>query len=88
MDTKDTLINARKLIERPENWCQGAFFSNDAQCASGAIARAMNVSVHKAVMSPAYVAIEKVVGCVAEFNDTVSHAEILAAFDKAIAAAA
>ena len=37
MDTREILISARKLIEKEENWGQGAFFENSRYCATGAL---------------------------------------------------
>lgn len=95
--TADILREARKLIERPEAWTQGVWARNAAGaeveesssdavcwCSVGAIFRVaprQNYDVIRALaaltggMSPI------------AFNDTHTHAEVLAALDKAIALA-
>lgn len=83
------LIAARALIEKPENWCKGEYQKGDACCALGAIHRVKNEN--PCVFSdsgPEYSAL-----CIAMdgasinyFNDIHTHAEVIAAFDKAIEA--
>lgn len=97
MTNKQILVAARKLIERPESWTQGWFAKNasglstyadhdDAVCwcASGALIRVAPPG-HRA---PARNLLDSAAGvCIEEFNDSHSHADVLAAFDKAIEAA-
>lgn len=97
---RQILIEARKLIEKEENWCKrhyaldGAGMSTNELfdnavcfCALGAINRSAGellccedgpVSVLTEAMGAA---------TVHEFNDTHTHAEVLAAFDRAVEAA-
>lgn len=100
MTTADDLRAARNLIERPEAWTKGVVArdtfgspitpdSSDAVCwcAYGALAKVTRSA------SPDYDAatamLRKVVRAdtVSGFNDTHTHAEVLAAFDRAIALA-
>lgn len=97
--TAEILIEARKLIEKPENWTQGVD-ARDSRgiavdydhggavcwCAAGAISR-----IGK--MSDAVGDAERTMrlaigfGFISSFNDSRTHAEVLAAFDRAIEAA-
>ena len=92
----DVLREARKLIEKPEAWAQGES-ARDASgrrvpiqdpkavcfCAVGAIWKVSHES-----HSDARRALAQVVGnAVAFFNDSHTHAEVLAAFDAAISRA-
>lgn len=98
---KEILIAARKKIEKPENWTQGQAARNKSQswcdptydfatcwCALGAIrsivgkgseADASFVDAYKELVK---VSEDRFIGA---FNDTHTHAEVLALFDKAIA---
>lgn len=94
MTAVNVLIEARKLIEKPENWASGFDkISKDRCCVAVAIATvARRVGTYDAdtvletfgraneLPGPLY-------NGVFEFNDTHSHAEVLAAFDRAIEAA-
>lgn len=78
---------ARKLIEKPERWAQGTSFTGTARCAWGAILATEHDFVD--VLSAAGF-MRRIVGpYIAEWNDIPqrTHAEVLAAFDKAIALA-
>lgn len=96
----DVLKAARALIEKPENWTQGAMSRNadgsghwwDAEgatcfCLMGAIARAAARRGSRA--QGAIVAIRSVIGShlIAAYNDIHTHDEIIAALDRAIARA-
>lgn len=96
MTTKQILIAARKRIEKPENWTQvfmarteegaptGAKAKNAyCWCASGAINAETN-TVADSSRAHNCLAIAMNSDGVVLFNDTHSHAEVLAAFDKAI----
>lgn len=98
MTTKEILIAARALIEKPEHWMQGAYAAKHggvhvdpwavdacAWCAWGAVSKFTPLRY----FTPAYDALKAVVGCLPDFNDDngTTHAEVLAAFDRAIAAA-
>lgn len=87
MDTLTILIEARKLIESPKHWCQGKLHYGGAHCSIGAIDRV----THGAYFgSPAIVALVTAIGfpLISVWNDHPrrKHSEVLAAFDKAIAA--
>jgi hypothetical protein len=81
----EVLQKARALIEKPEDWSP-AGWSNDARttrCAARAISHAHGVDEYSGGDAQAF--FQKVIGCYAgDFNDTHTHAEVLAAFDKAI----
>lgn len=86
MKAKEHLIAARKIIETPEKWWRGQRKPKPGQrCIYGAIH-----AVEDCVARPAvYRRLQKVVGVerLNEWNDAPGrkHAEVLAAFDKAIA---
>lgn len=95
--TKQILIEARERISKKENWTQRSM-ARDADgnevnsgsleatcwCSLGAIASCakncddMEDAYHKLIDATGF--------NVAEFNDTHTHEQVLAAFDKAIAA--
>ena len=95
----EVLRAARAKIEKPEHWTQGVL-SRDANgtpsfyaaahtkavcwCASGAIFSAAGESDPLDALDAFRSMIN---GSIPQFNDTHTHAEVLAAFDKAIAAA-
>lgn len=91
MSTRGNLIAARKLIENESDWCQGGF-TNDAgaRCALQAIYDAKGVHWCDGVRAPEYKALKEAMGgqFPGDFNDAHTHAEVLAAFDRAIAASA
>ena len=98
MGAKQILIDARKLIEAPERWTQHTYAktknglevsSRDRRavcwCSAGAynkVTEDMDYSSPKALL--AWDALVSATGIVTKFNDTHTHAEVLAAFDKAI----
>ena len=101
MNTLETSKAARKLITTPENWTQGEyardakgkglFRAQDASavcwCAQGAIRK---VYGEESDNLPAIGALKSVVDfpwSFTSFNDGHTHAEVLAAFDEAIAKA-
>jgi hypothetical protein len=93
MNTREVLIAARKLIERPENWVKephGYMDSRACVCAEEAIWRANSGAKHEGAVN----ALKDLVGdrgpmTIINWNDAPerTHAEVLAAFDKAIEAA-
>lgn len=103
MNTKEILTAARALIEKPENWCQGAYAltANRARevspldeyancfCMIGACSRALQQEVDLVEDEhAAYKALRKAVRKTpCEYNDSHTHAEVLKVFDRAIAAA-
>lgn len=97
--TREILVAARKLIEKPENWCQADYaldktgksvscFADEgpdacAFCSSGAIFR---VAIDSPLLPDARMALVQAMDAdIAYFNDKHTHAEVLAAFDRAIA---
>ncbi|MCQ8277956.1 hypothetical protein NFI95_05790 [Acetobacteraceae bacterium KSS8] len=95
-EIRETLIKARDLIAVPERWTQRSYARTAAGatigpkelpavcwCSSGAILRTEN-------SWPRRFAAEEVLGAamgdsIVFFNDTHTHAEVIAAFDRAIA---
>lgn len=97
MTVSEQLQAARKLIEHKEDWAQFQFEDDNGRiCASEALRRT-NAADHtqyygrEYVGGEAYNALSKAMGVddfsVSTFNDSHSHAEVLAAFDQAIATA-
>jgi dienelactone hydrolase len=97
--TLQILIDARKLIEKPEDWATGSVATGccfggrtTGLCAEQAIGCAMGLEWGDLTFyqpNPAKAALAQAIGCrlsVYAFNDISTHAEVLAAFDKAIAA--
>lgn len=96
MKVLEALIAARKKIENPANWTQRCearnssgtpthYYSKNAcaYCAGGALA-----SVGAPYLTSAYDFMEKLIGqSVPGFNDSHTHAEVLAMFDCAISEA-
>ncbi len=86
MTVAEVLITARKKIEKPENWWDGhatdKILSEDYCCMFTALPSKDLVESNLAL-----VALSRIVGSVITFNDTHTHAEVLDAFDKAIAMA-
>lgn len=87
MKTSEILTAARKQIELPENWCQQYFFRDNARCSDGALVMASLMGDPKSVEQADRLLASEMDGDIRTFNDTRTHAEVLAAFDRAIAAA-
>lgn len=98
----DILIKARELISDPERWTQGAYakdssgrevYDSDAAvcwCGIGALRRVAGydyLSRSKAIDFLHKTAREAGFDYFQDFNDSSTHAEVLAAFDRAIEAA-
>jgi hypothetical protein len=88
---KENLIAARALIDTPEKWVQGAFEDGGGLCAIGACGVVttgdpQNWQPAERAALLAFVPAE--VGSVMLYNDadTTTHADIMALFDRAIAA--
>lgn len=103
-NVKQLLMSAKALIQDPNNWTQHvlardgrnnlvSIASDDAckYCAEGA---AMKVTAHseghiwEQVRYALYIALPLSAGSVVAYNDTHTHEEVLALFDRAIAAQA
>jgi hypothetical protein len=100
LSTREVLVEARRLIEDPSNWSQRKFACTEtgrscgivspravAWCAEGACV----LAARRAQYGELYL-IDKLSeaignGSVSLFNDSSSHADVLAAFDRAIEAA-
>lgn len=97
MTSTEILIKARELIADPAHWTQGELARNDVGayrhplaleavcfCSIGALERAANGEYDDAY----YQARARLRGtlnrCIASFNDTHTHAQVLAKFDEAI----
>lgn len=94
MTPREILTAARALIAEPERWTQGAYARDAAGvpvddsaetaicwCASGALFKFSSLPGADRARS----AVASIVGPIPDFNDHHTHAEVLAAFDKAIA---
>lgn len=82
--TVEVLREARDLISYPERWTRGVFCDERGRrCATGAVWKA---TVTNPINHPAMTLLLRVVNTptVTGFNDSHSHAEVLAAFDRAI----
>ena len=97
MTAKETLVTARKLIDKPQKWMRGEYTNGKGRySASGAILHTLwdkeeeGDDYMRAAFAehPAGNALRRVVPAKYErlddFNDDVTHAEVLEAFDKAI----
>lgn len=95
-DIKQNLIAAKALIDTPEKWNQGAYHEGgfhgfDRHCTLGAImATSPNFDEQDAMgealrqqLTPAQ---SRLGHCIATFNDTHTHPQVMALFDHAIAA--
>jgi len=87
------LIRGREYITDRSRWCQGSFKRGEAVCSLGAIYQCADIIGESkgsliwdtAACNGANEALRARMGCVPEYNDTHSHAEVLAAWDAAIA---
>jgi hypothetical protein len=102
LSTREVLVRARKLIENPERWTRGSFCDGAGRyCAAGSLLRQHlrrdpRSRGENPVLTPGYSellagmkAVDPFDGgfwTVPSWNDSHSHAEVLAAFDAAIAA--
>lgn len=89
MTPHEILVNARALIEEPAKWGQGScYLRKGTLCAEEAIETiASNKYEREAALSKLNEAAGNEYVFFNSFNDTHTHAEVLAAFDKAIALA-
>ncbi|MEA2495597.1 MAG: hypothetical protein QOJ29_3508 [Thermoleophilaceae bacterium] len=85
--TLEVLRGAKRLIEDPERWSgDGPGDGCPRRCAVHALhAAGATAEVKLAGLDELAAAMGVKLGYVASFNDSHSHAEVLAAFDKAIA---
>lgn len=97
MKTSEVLTKAKALIENPENWMQGDYSNKNGTCfcSLGAIAKVLDVCNFNDHVDHFTLALEEVVKDsekfqtpnenFAAYNDRSTHAEVMEAFDKAIA---
>lgn len=89
---KENLIAAKALIDTPEKWIKGDYEKRGCFCAFGAISKVLGVDPSVGEYSPAAMALrhaleqinptENVIG----FNDSREHGDVMALFERAIAA--
>jgi hypothetical protein len=99
MSTLDDLVAARALIAKPDTWCIGRLFGSEptglvSYCAIGAINKAVTGSpigmvfsdhgAAAAVLAALPPAFGHDLPKLAIFNNTHTHTEVLALFDRAI----
>ena len=93
--THKILVQARKLIEKDGSWCHTYADGKGGICAIHALQRARSIlNYHGEEEGPSYTALGKSIGLnfpdsgceIGRWNDTHTHADVLAAFDRAIAA--
>jgi hypothetical protein len=87
-DVEYLLTLTRAVITDPDKWTQHEYGTSDgAQCASGALYTTA-AKITQARYSETYNLLREIMGGrIIDFNDTHTHAEVLAAFDAAIAEA-
>ena len=87
MTVKEQLIAAKALIDKPEKWCQGnAIDAQGRICASQALRTITGGGLADAEYEALADAMAGPGSLVCAWNDTHTHAEVIAAFDRAIAA--
>lgn len=88
VSAREVLLAARKLIEDPQNWCCGQPYYPQ-ECALTAVVHAGG-SLKNETPGGAYEILCRLAGVtsLAAWNDTHSHADVLALFDRAIEEAA
>lgn len=83
----DRLRRARALIDTPDKWCQGRYHKPTGRhCSLGAMNKAMGRGKSDGFAERALyaAAAEMGDGSVVLYNDTHTHAEVMALFDRAI----
>ena len=97
MKTSEFLRKAKSLIDTPDKWTQGEFATDRngtpvdpdsaaAQCFCSLGALWRQDTIYWATSQRVHL-LEAMGGNIAQFNDNHSHAEVMSAWDKAIAAA-
>lgn len=94
MGVREDLVAAKALIDTPRKWRKGDYDRGGRCCAVGAVVRVVGGEISDAEYSSAALALEAALlpeqgKKVFLFNDnpTTTHADIMALFDRAIAAA-
>lgn len=86
MLTSEVLRKARGLLDAPEKWSCHGWGTDDQPCVIHALKIVTRDEVFAVCHTDAYKLFKRVVGCYpGDFNDRSGHAEVLAAFDTAIA---
>lgn len=94
MSTYEVLVKARELIEDPQKWCGHGWGNSRRRCAVHALDDVAPSLAHRALACREVVRLvdPKARGSwgvqLGNFNDSHSHAEVLAAFDRAITSCA
>lgn len=85
MTVTEALLAARVLIAEPEHWCQGVPKSGCRRCSLEAISVACGSNDE--LFRACHKRLSQAMGAlmVTKFNDEHEHAEVMAAWDKAIA---
>lgn len=87
MSLREMLEATKAEIDKPQKWCRGISKDHRRICAVNAIDRlALAPRDYNRVIAALHTATNG--RSIAEFNDTHTHAEIMALFDQAIAQAA
>lgn len=96
MSTKEDLIAAKAMINTPEKWNQGAYYAGgcfgfDRRCMLGAVMSsdvnfASRDATREALLRALPSSDRKRPHALATYNDTHSHGEVMAVFDRAIEA--
>lgn len=96
LTTKEVLIKAKELISSPESWTQNVYkTATDSgkvcYCALGAISEVAKVEVFSSNLTPAANLLKSVVKdqlgsdeSFAVYNDSHTHEDVMAVFDRAI----
>lgn len=81
---KDLLRAARQYVEDPDKWCQHRWDDGHRRCAASALGEFWH-QTNRAAYDRAMASLEAAMGIVPwVFNDGHTHAEVLAAMDRAI----
>jgi hypothetical protein len=94
MNTHEVLVKASNLIADEKDWCGRGWGSEGQRCAWHALFTADGTAEHGPTSPLVRQAVTDIqvanpgMGLLGKFNDSHSHAEVLAAFDKAIASTA
>jgi hypothetical protein len=87
-DAEYVLTLTRAILTDPKKWTQGGYgHPDDAQCASGALSSTSSKAGYPYYFQAYEILRGHMNGGIPTFNDTHTHAEVLAAFDAAIAEA-
>jgi len=91
MKTSEVLKQAKALINTPDKWCQGTLHFFGRSCSVGALERVLIPNGFRKALNNAaaynylVIAFGSPNGLLSTCNDTHTHAEVMTAFDIAIA---